>query len=175
MYQWQRAHFSRTGLWEDLFPVEWILRKMGQNLYMQTDTWLVSRELSEAAGLWDTRMLSDDDGEYFCRVLLSSNGTRFVSGARAYYRSFRSGSLAYLGRSHSKLEAFWLSMQLHIRNLRSLEDTARTREACLLYLQRNIIHFYPERTDRIRQAEQLARDLGGELRPPYLSWKYSWI
>ncbi len=175
MYQWQRAHFVRTSLWEDLSPVEWILRKMGQNLYMQTATWIVSRELSEAAGPWDTRMLSDDDGEYFCRVLLKSSGTRFVTGAKVYYRSFRSGSLAYLGKSHFKFEAFWRSMQLHIRYLLSLEDSARTREACLLYLQRNIIHFYPERADIVRQAEQLARELEGELRPPSLSWKYSWI
>jgi len=175
MYQWQRAHFLRTSLWEDLSPVEWIRRKMGQNLYMQTATWLVSRELSEAAGLWDTRMLSDDDGEYFCRVLLKSSGTRFVPGAKMYYRSFRSGSLAYLGKSNLKFEAFWLSMRLHIGYLLSLEDTARTREACLLYMQRNIIHFYPEKADIVRQAQQLARDLGGELRPPYLSWKYSWI
>jgi len=175
MYQWQRAHFLRTNLWEDLSPLEWIKRKMAQNLYMQTATWLISRELCEAVGPWDTRMLSDDDGEYFCRVLLKSNGTRFVPGAKVYYRSFRSGSLAYLGKSHVKFEAFWLSMQLHIRYLLSLEDTARTQEACLLYLQRNIIHFYPERADIIGQAEQLARELGGELQPPHLSWKYSWI
>ena len=32
---------------------------------MQTATWLVSRELTEAAGPWDTRLLGDDDGEYF--------------------------------------------------------------------------------------------------------------
>src|SRR5260221_12457699 len=175
MYQWQRAQFLRTNLWEDLAPLEWILRKIGQNLYMQTATWLVSRELSEAAGPWDTRMLSDDDGEYFCRVLLASDGTRFVPGAKVYYRTFRSGSLAYLGKSHLKLEAFWLSMQLHIGYLLSLEDTARIREASLLYLQRNIIHFYPEKTDIIRQAEELARDLGGELWPPHLSWKHSLI
>ena len=51
---------------------------MGENLHMQTATWLTSRELAEAAGPWDTRLLSDDDGEYFCRVLLASEGTRFV-------------------------------------------------------------------------------------------------
>ena len=32
---------------------------------MQTGTWLVSRELADAAGAWDTRLLGDDDGEYF--------------------------------------------------------------------------------------------------------------
>jgi glycosyltransferase involved in cell wall biosynthesis/peptidoglycan/xylan/chitin deacetylase (PgdA/CDA1 family) len=175
LYQWPRAQFTRTGLWEDLSPAEWLLRKMGENLYMQTATWLVSRELSEASGPWDTRMLSDDDGEYFCRVLLNSDGTRFVPGARVYYRGFRANSLAYVGRSDRKREALWLSMQLHIGYLRSLEDTPRTREACLAYLQRNLIHFFPERADIVRQAEQMAADLGGQLRPPHLAWKYSWI
>jgi glycosyltransferase involved in cell wall biosynthesis/peptidoglycan/xylan/chitin deacetylase (PgdA/CDA1 family) len=175
LHHWPRAQFIRTGLWEDLSPVEWLLRKMGDNLFMQTATWLVSRELSEAAGPWDTRMLSDDDGEYFCRVLLNSDGTRFVPGAKVYYRGFRSNSLAYVGRSDRKREALWLSMQLHIGYLRSLEDTPRTREACLAYLQRNLINFYPERADIVRQAEQMAADLGGQLRPPHLSWKYSWI
>ena len=104
---------------------------------MQTATWLVSRELSEAAGPWDTRLLGDDDGEYFCRVLLASDGVRFVPEAKVYYRgpgvAFR--SLSYIGRSDRKLEAHWLSMRLHIDYLRSLEDSERVRDACLTYLQ----------------------------------------
>ena len=50
---------------------------------MQTATWLVSRELTDAAGPWDTRLLIDDDGEYFCRVILASNGTRFVAESKS--------------------------------------------------------------------------------------------
>jgi glycosyltransferase involved in cell wall biosynthesis/peptidoglycan/xylan/chitin deacetylase (PgdA/CDA1 family) len=175
LHHWPGAQFVRTGLWEDLSPTEWLLRKMGDNLYMQTATWLVSRELSEASGPWNTHMLSDDDGEYFCRVLLKSNGTRFVPGAKVYYRGFRSNSLAYVGKSDRKRDALWLSMQLHIGYLRSLEDTPRVREACLAYLQRNLINFYPERADIVKQNEQMAAELGGQLRPPQLSWKYSWI
>lgn len=175
LYQWQRSQFSETALWADLSPTEWLLRKMGLNLYMQTATWLVSRELSESSGAWDTRMLSDDDGEYFCRVLMNSDGTRFVPGAKVYYRGFRPNSLAYVGKSDVKREALWLSMKLHIGYLRSLEDSSRTREACLTYLQRNLINFYPERADIVRQAEAVATELGGQLEPPYLSWKYSWV
>ncbi len=85
-YRTHRARFVPTSLWQDLSPVEWLLRKMGENLHMQTATWLTSRELAEAAGPWDTRLLSDDDGEYFCRVLLASEGTRFVPEARVFYR-----------------------------------------------------------------------------------------
>ncbi len=175
LHYWPHAQFIRTGLWEDLSPTEWLLRKMRDNLYMQTATWLVSRKLSETSGPWNTCMLSDDDGEYFCRVLLNSNGTRFVPGSKVYYRGFRSNSLAYVGRSDRKREALWLSMKLHIGYLRSLEDSSRTRAACLAYLQRNLINFYPERSDIVEQAEQIAAELDGQLLPPHLSWKYSWI
>src|SRR6516162_1288599 len=80
-YRTNRARFVPTSLWHNLSPVDWLLRKMGENLHMQTATWLTSRELAEAAGAWDTRLIGDDDGEYYCRVLLASHGTRFASEA----------------------------------------------------------------------------------------------
>src|SRR5205807_2072629 len=174
-YRHYRAKFTPTPLWCDLSPVEWLLRKMGQNLYMQTATWLVSRELSEAAGPWDTRLLGDDDGEYFCRVLLASNGVRFVPQAKVYYRASGSTGLSYVGRSNKKMEAQWLSMLMHIGYLRSLEDSKRVRAACLTYLQNWLIFFYPERQDIVQQVEEIAKDLGGQVEVPHLSWKYSWI
>lgn len=175
MYRCHRAEFVPTPLWCDLPPVEWLLRKMGQNLHMQTATWLVSRELTEAAGPWNTRLLGDDDGEYFCRVLLASDGTRFIPEARMFYRMSGPNSLSYIGRSERKMEAQFVSMQLHIDYLRSLEDSERVRAACVRYLQTWLIEFYPERLDIVEQAEQLAESLGGRLEVPRLSWKYAWI
>ena len=66
-FRTRRARFIPNSLWHDLSPVEWLLRKMGENLHMQNATWLVSRELAEAAGPWDTRLHYDQDGEYFAR------------------------------------------------------------------------------------------------------------
>jgi hypothetical protein len=148
---------------------------MGQNLHMQTATWLVSRELTEAAGPWNTKLLGDDDGEYFCRVLLQSDGVRFVPEAKVYYRLSGTSSLSYIGRSDRKMEAQWRSMELHISYLRSLEDSPRVRAACVKYLQNSLIHFYPERLDIVKQAERVATDMGGQLEIPRLSWKYAWI
>src|SRR2546428_2820510 len=176
VYRPHRADFVPTPLWCDLPPVEWLLRKMGQNVFMQTATWLVSRELTEAAGPWNTQLLGDDDGEYFCRVLLESNGTRFIPEARVFWRMTGFNRLSYIGRSERKMEALFLSMQLHIGYLRSLEDTERVLTACVKYLQNCLPSFYPERLDIVKQAEQLAATLGGRLEvPPPLSWKYPWI
>ena len=171
----QCASFVPTALWSDLSKAEWLIRKMGQNLYMQTASWLVSRELTEAAGPWNIRLLGDDDGEYFCRVLLASNGVRFVPEAKVYYRASGSSSLSYIGNSDKKREAQWVSMQLHIRYLRSLDDGATARAACVKFLQNWMEFFYPERLDIFGQAEEMAKALGGQLEAPRLSWKYSWI
>jgi len=175
LYRYRQAKFVPTALWCDLSPNEWLLRKMEQNLHMQTATWLVSRELTERAGPWNTRLLGDDDGEYFCRVLLLSDGIQFVPDARVYYRASGAGSLSYIGRSDRKREAQWHSMELHMNYLRSLEDSSRVRAACVKYIQNWLIFFYPERFDIVQKAEQKATELGGHLSPPHLSWKYIWI
>jgi glycosyltransferase involved in cell wall biosynthesis len=175
LYRPHRARFVPTALWANLTPAEWLLCKMGMNLHMQTATWLVSRELTEAAGPWNTQLLGDDDGEYFCRVLLASRGVRFVPSGRVYYRASGAGSLSYIGNSDRKRDAQWHSMKLHMKYLRSLEDTPRTQTACVTYMQNWLIFFYPERPDLIEKMQTCALELGGKLEMPRLSWKYAWI
>ena len=174
-YRPERARFVPTSLWHDLSPIEWLLRKMGENLHMQTATWLTSRELAEAAGPWDTRLISDDDGEYYCRVLLASNGTRFVPEAKVFYRVTSSSRWSYIGTSDKKKTAMLLSMKLHVQYLRSLEESQRVRKACLTYMQNWFHNFYPDRPDIVAELQNLAAELQGHLESPRLRWKYAWI
>jgi glycosyltransferase involved in cell wall biosynthesis len=175
-YRTRRTSFIQTSLCQDLSPVEWLLRKLGENLHMQTATWLTSRELAEAAGPWDTRLLSDDDGEYFCRVLLASEGTRFVSGTGIYYRVVTgSNRLSSIGMSDKKKDAMVIGMKLHIQYLRSLEDSERVRKASVAYMQTWYENFYPERPDLVAELQALAAELGGHLEAPHLRWKYAWM
>jgi glycosyltransferase involved in cell wall biosynthesis len=174
-YRPQKARFSPSPLWCSLSPAEWLLRKMEQNCFMQTCCWLVSRELCEAAGPWDRRLLGDDDGEYFCRVLLASDGVRFLPESKVYYRDSGSGRLRLVGRSPRKMEAHFTSMELHLRHLRTLTDRERARAAGLRYLQLSLIYFYPERMDLVAAAQALAAELGGRLEAPRLERKYAWL
>ena len=174
-YRTSKAQFIPSPLWSDLDPLEWLLRKWENNTHMQTATWLGRRELMEAAGKWDARLLNDDDGEYFARVLTHADAIKFVSDARVYYRISPSTRLSYIGLSHRKMDAHFLGMQLQIQYLRSLDDSERTRRACVTYLQCWVYQFYPNRLDIVESAHRLARSLGGELRDPELSWKYDWI
>ncbi len=165
------AVFVRTSLWRDLTPIEYFLTRFNENVCFQTDTWLVSRELTEAAGPWSDIGSPDDDGEYFCRVVLKSTGIRFVEDARSYYRQGVSGGL-HLATSRNALTALFASKVKCINHLMSLEDSPRSRQAAVRLLQDWMPYFYPEQQDIVERAQQLARGLGGELRPPQLRWKY---
>lgn len=171
----QTARFTPTSLWCDLGPADWMIHKFAENLHQQTATWLTSRELAEAAGPWDTRMLSDDDGEYFSRVLMQSSGTRFVPESRVYYRVVPSSRLSYIGSSDRKMDAMLLSIKLHVGYLLSLEDTPRAREALLRYIRAWSTTFHPGRQDIFDELRVMAASLGGEFEPPRLRWKYRWL
>ena len=174
MYRACRARFSPTPLWADLSPLEWLVRKWENNAHMNPATWLASRELTEAAGPWDARLITGEDGEYFCRVIIASDGTCFVPEARVFYRTIASSS-SYIGRSNRKMESQFLGMQLEIAHLLSLDDSRRTKAACVKFLQAWLPCFYPYRPDIVSQAQQLATTLGGQLEAPRLGWKYRWI
>jgi glycosyltransferase involved in cell wall biosynthesis len=173
-YRPQKARFINTALCQDLTPAEWLIRKMGNNLHMQTATWLTSRELAEATGPWNTRLLSDDDGEYFSRMLVRSEGVRFVPGTGVFYRITATGRLSDVGDDRKK-DALLPSLKLHVQYLRSVEDSERVRKACLTYLQNWYLNFYPERPDIVAELQELASQLHGHLTEPRLRWKYAWM
>jgi hypothetical protein len=68
-----------------------------------------------------------------------------------------------------------VSMKLHVQNLRSLEDSERTRRACLTYLQNWYHHFYAGRPEVVAELQSLALQLQGHLEVPSLRWKYAWM
>jgi glycosyltransferase involved in cell wall biosynthesis len=175
MYRVTKTKFSPTSLWGDLSPIEWLLRKMEENLRMQTGTWLVSRELTEAAGRWDIRLSLDDDGEYFGRVIAHSQAIRFVPDAKVFHRNPGFDRLSNIDRSDEKLESQFRSMQLQVGYIRTLEDSERVRTACLKYLQTWFFWFHDVRADLAHELEELAVTLGGRLEVPQLRKKYRWI
>jgi len=175
MYRVAKARFSPSSLWADLVPLEWLLRRMEQNLHMQTSTWLVSRELTETAGPWDTRLSLDDDGEYFCRVVVASQGVRFAPDAKVFYRNPGYNRLSNIDGSDKKLQSQFDSIMLQIGYVQSLENSERVRAACLNYLQIWFFCFYGVREDLAKKLEQLAFTLGGRLEVPHVRHKYRWI
>jgi len=51
-------------------------------------SWLTPRKLIDKAGPWDESISLDDDGEFFSRVVLASEGIKFSPTGFNYYRKF---------------------------------------------------------------------------------------
>jgi hypothetical protein len=162
-------------LWSSLSPAEWLTRKLERNLHMQPNSWLVSRELTEAAGPWNEELSHDDDGEYFARVISKSDGIHFVPWAKSYYRQTGFGSLSHVAANPKKLESLFLSMSLHMRYLLLLEDSERTQRACVTYIRNWLHEFYLYRQDLAEELLFIAREFGGTDEAPKLSTKYQWL
>lgn len=70
-------------------PVEFLLNLWGANgesNFIQTNSWLVPRSVIDKSGGWRNYRCPDDDGEFFTRVLLASEGIVYVPGVYNYYR-----------------------------------------------------------------------------------------
>jgi GT2 family glycosyltransferase len=159
------AVFTPETNWRDSAPIDWLALNFAGQGMMPPAAWLAPRRLTDAAGAWDERLTLNDDGEYFCRVLLASAGVRFCPDARSFYRSNLPGSL-----SRQRTEAAWrsalLSQQLCARHLLAREDSPRTRRACADLLQRLAFEMYPDCPELVRQCEAEVRTHGGSKQRP---------
>jgi glycosyltransferase involved in cell wall biosynthesis len=173
-FQPRKARFIPNRLWQDSLPVDWIVNSFSDNIWMGIESWLVSRKLTEMAGPWNEQLLRDNDGEYFCRVVCASKEIKFVREAKCYCRMGNEKSISSeFNMSALKIESVFSSICLQINYLRSIENSERTKAACLKNLQHHLIYFYPDQTAILEKADALAKELGGALSPPALSWKYS--
>jgi GT2 family glycosyltransferase len=169
-----KARFAPDALWRDHTPVEWIRTRLNDNAWMNPAAWLVSRRLTEAAGPWDSRLASsgDDDGEYVCRLATASDRVDFVPDAQCYYRIGTAGSLNWNMETNTKgLESLLLSLQLTTGHLLALEDSERTRNAALRYLQSFAGYFYGAQGPYAERLGAIAARLGGDVQPK-ARWKY---
>ena len=96
--------------------------------------------------------------------------------SKVFYRITQSSRLKLLlVHPTKKKDAMLISMKLHIKYLKSLEDSERVRKACLTYLQNWYSSFYPERPDIVAELQSMAAQLQGHLDEPRLLWKYAWM
>ncbi len=73
----------------------------GELNFIQTNCWLVPKTIIERSGGWRAYRCPDDDGEFFARVLLASEGIVYVPGVYNYYHIAASGA-NQLSRSKDK-------------------------------------------------------------------------
>ena len=160
------TRFEPESNWADLHPVEWLVRSRHDGLGMLFPAiWLFHRSIAEAAGPWDETLSLGDDGEYFTRVVLASNGVLFCNGARCHYRSGIIGSLSGT-KSADGWDSQFRVIELCQRYVRAREDSERVRRGFALSWQHLAHAAFPYHSRLAEQALKRAHSLHSvKIRP----------
>lgn len=162
------AAFVDTVVFRDFAPLDFLMLAGETGAMMHPSAWLVPRTVTERAGPWNEELTLNDDGEYFCRVLLAGTGIAFCPGAdaRSYYRSGLPGSLSQQRGERARRSQF-LSIELISSALQRAGDSPRIRRAAAGYWRSFVHDFYPFPADLIERAEAEIARLGETTgRPP---------
>ncbi|MDD3180127.1 MAG: glycosyltransferase family A protein [Opitutaceae bacterium] len=167
-----QARFIDTAVFRDFAPLDFLVLGGRTGAMMHPSAWLVPRFVATQAGPWNEALSLNDDGEYFCRVILASSGMAFCreTEARSFYRSGLPGSLSQR-RSERARRSQFRSYELIAQHLLAAEDSPRTRQTVADMFQRFLYDFYPFPADLMRNAERLVAAHGGSALPPPMGSK----
>ncbi|RYG39898.1 MAG: glycosyltransferase family 2 protein [Chitinophagaceae bacterium] len=97
-------------------PLQFLIKLYGGFDYhsgmIQPNAFLVPRTVIEKAGKWNEDLTLDDDGEFFCRVILSSKGIVYSPEGMNFYHKFHQGTSLSGSKSERAFRSQFASLRL---------------------------------------------------------------
>lgn len=132
----------------------------GRGGMVQPNAYLSPRKVIDKAGFWEEFYSPDDDGEYFCRVILNSNGIRFSEQGINYYRKYKLGNSLSGAKSRKAKEGILRSLDLKSQHLLSKSKSPEAYFALARLYMENAMQSYPAYRDLSHKSLQSAKSLG---------------
>ena len=148
-------------------------------------SWLTPRLLITNAGYWNESLTVDDDGEYFCRVLLQARNIVFTNNTACYYRKYKKNISVSSVKGKKSFESMFLSTSIKEENLLAANNSLNTKKGLAQQYLEIAVSSYPAFKDISKKAEQKSISLGGSKKQYYthtlfyrittklLGWKFS--
>ncbi|MGZ3757425.1 MAG: glycosyltransferase family 2 protein [Mucilaginibacter sp.] len=142
--------------------------EIGYEQMIQPNAWLTPRQLINIAGVWNEELTLDDDGEFFCRVILASKAVIYTPDTVNYYRKFRN-DISLSGRKDKKaMQSMFLSTELKFRHIKARLNDPAMNAALARQFMEIIVLLYPQNKELSRAAEKRVKELGGSFYVPVL-------
>ena len=93
-------------------PLQWLIDCWHSEEMGLVSMWLTPRALIEKAGTWNEALLINQDGEFFCRVLIQASEIIYCENSLVYYR-INPLSITQIKRSNEKLKSQLASYKLY--------------------------------------------------------------
>ncbi len=152
-------------------PSQFLLNLYGANgrfEMVQTSAWLTPRNVIDKAGIWNASLTKDQDGEFFCRVVMASKGVVYVPNVLNYYRKHVKGSNIANQVQRQQIESQLQAVNLKALVLSPQSDTSAYKSAMALQYKFIAINAYPQFKDISSAAMKISDSLGGSSYLPIL-------
>jgi glycosyltransferase involved in cell wall biosynthesis len=155
-------------------PVAFLVNLYGGNgngSMVQPNAWLTPRSVIEEAGYWSEHCAADDDGEYFCRVLLASKGVCLDRKGLNFYRRHRHGQNYSAARSETADQERLRALELKTEYLLSKTQDIKAKKALARMYMELAVATYPQHASLSKKAIEKVNYLGGTTYLPVVGGK----
>ncbi|MFI5159455.1 MAG: glycosyltransferase family 2 protein, partial [Sphingobacteriales bacterium] len=138
--------------------------------------WLCPKNVIDKAGKWNEGLTTDDDGEFFCRVILASRQIVYSPEALCYYRKYNGLKSLSVMNNYQAAKSLLVSTDLKAAYLltRTTDKNAKLALARLYY--DNAVSFYPKYAALSLEAENNVKALApGFIFEPYTQGLSAWL
>lgn len=125
--------------------------------------WLCPKTIISLAGRWNEELTTDDDGEFFCRVVLAARQIIYSDKAVCYYRKYTKTKSLSAMNDHRANQSLLKATDLKAKYL--LERTSGTdaKLALARLYHENVVSFYPASLKLSRESEYKMKQLVPEF------------
>ena len=150
--------------------IEFLTRLYGGSLIGPTyggmiaiHAWLCPKAVIDKAGNWNEELSADDDGEFFCRVILASDEIIYSDKGICYYRKYIQKESLSAVNNYRANKSLLMANDLKAQYLLAKTRDFKTKLAlCRIYWEYAIL-FHPKYPELAREAEKKARALVPEF------------
>lgn len=133
------------------FGIDMLIDLYERSEMMQPGVFLTPKSVIVEAGPWDESLTINQDGEFFCRVLLQCKGVFFEPKGKVYYRKPGESNVSQQ-KSHKAASSLLESYRCYEREILKVEDSKRVREAIAKNYLRFSYVIYPNYPDLLEAS-----------------------
>lgn len=149
-------------------PVDFLIKLYGGDLIgpeyggmIAVHSWLCSTDIIKKAGPWDETLSMDDDGEYFCRVMLAAKGICYAENAVSYYRKHLTAKSLTASLNEKTYLSMLKAIDLKYQHLKTVfSDTLLLNKIFATFYWTTGVSTYPHFKNISGEAIKKAKTLG---------------
>jgi len=123
------------------------------------NAWLTPKKIINKAGFWDEELIKDQDGEYFCRVVIASDGVCYEPNVFSYYRKYSKGNSISSGRTKNHILSQLRSIESKENQLSKYKHSEKYKAAFGIQYKLIAIESYPQFLDIYKKAIHKSKSL----------------